>query len=253
MCVHYSICVIYLLIVLKKTLQSIARSLPTAHHILLPMPNTLRQPMQSLLPKGTPLIAVGVDDIQRVFEDVLGALDGVVVVHEKMTTAPVNEERVSTQDEAMDVSKGGELDRENVELVVHASRDTWSRKARRQRQNLAGASISSSNSIPQTFSPPTNVPPPQIDALTVEIRAIPAYTTENFCGPKSKSKSKGNGNGNEMNVNEADKTKTQAQVQAWTLECTWCRGHERALFEGFWSHVCRKMGPALLNLKASGK
>lgn len=214
------------------------------------MPNTLRQPMQSLLPKGTPLIAVGVDDIQRVFEDVLGALEGVVVVHEKMTAAPsrMNEERVSTQDEAMDVSKGGELDRENVELVVHASRDTWSRKARRQRQNLAGASISSSNSIPQTFSPPTNVPPPQIDALTVEIRAIPAHTTGHICGTKSK------GNGNEMNanVNEADKTKTQAQVQAWTLECTWCRGHERALFEGFWSHVCRKMGPALLNLKAGG-
>lgn len=27
-----------------------------------------------------------------------------------------------------------------------------------------------------------------------------------------------------------------------TLECTWVRGHERALFESFWSHVCRKVG-----------
>lgn len=89
------------------------------------------------------------------------------------------------------------------ELLVKASRNTWSRAERRKK--TAGATESDSTS-------PTA--PPMLSCIIQEISSS---------GPTT-------GGGGHKNL---------------VLRCSWIRGHDRALFESFWSHVSRKVAFAL--------
>ncbi|KAH8114957.1 hypothetical protein DFH11DRAFT_1508325 [Phellopilus nigrolimitatus] len=97
-------------------------------------------------------------------------------------------------------------DSEGSSLRVSAASNTWSRAARRRRDR------------PDTDASATTI-------MMVDIRAVRQHSS----GASVRNGKKGD----------------LGAAPRWALECTWRRGRERALFDGFWGYVCRKVGALL--------
>jgi hypothetical protein len=104
-------------------------------------------------------------------------------------------------------------------VVIDASKNTWSRSARRKRKreaspierHLKAATIAISDPDDSEKTEAANaIPPELLDKLICSISPKPL----------------------------PPRTNSNAGV---TLEAQWIKGDRRSMFEGFWSHVCRKL------------
>ncbi|KAI5119688.1 hypothetical protein M0805_003575 [Coniferiporia weirii] len=223
--------------------DTLARALPSAHHALFPPPNTLRQPLHTLTSIGshTP---ISHHTLSQILMSVLEGLDDVITETSGLTVDHSPGWRVDPTADAVTEGSNNftetESGHEAFRLQVSAARNTWSRSARRRRgKDIAptteGRSLA--NTEDMAIDPgPRQMPPSTTPALMVDICAVrvpPPVPTQTSQG-RAKWELRGRGG-----VVEGADT-----VETWTLECTWRHGRDRALFEGFWGHVCRRMGAA---------
>ena len=119
---------------------------------------------------------------------------------------------------------------EEGSIEVIAMANTWSRAARRKKLHSSSSTISGTADT-EILSTPASLPQMQC-AIRILFRSSRPQSQSNSGFITSVSVN------NNMESNDAG---TSAQE----LECTWTIGRDRALFESFWSHVCRKVASLL--------
>ncbi|THH04214.1 hypothetical protein EW145_g5687 [Phellinidium pouzarii] len=214
--------------------DTLARALPSVHHALFPSPNTLRQPLRSLTHTNS-LAPLSYRTLYQIVMPVLEGLDDVFVTEASAAISAEDSDDINAK----------HLSGDAFVLHVSAIRNTWSRAARRKKaKNVPIASGSNPSPGFAVLEPMAIDTSPALQtsisiapALTVDIRAV--YT------PPAASLREKTYNRNSQKDGRNVIQYSADFVGMWALECTWRRGRERALFEGFWGYVCRRVGLAL--------
>jgi hypothetical protein len=208
--------------------KAIARPTSSSLAPYIPAPTTLRQtlsiPPQSETQTHLNSVPPLPEELLKIsLTQVLGSIEG-LTVHEVAVVTSSSEE--------------GESEKPAWKFDIQARENTWSRAARRKRKRSNSPPSGRVGKMPRTDSTSMDTPTPRRE----EKSTVPdvAATAVLHC-----------------RISILHSASEQADSEGSsplyvTLEAQWVRGKDRALFEGFWSHLCRKVKAEVERTLAAG-